>query len=182
MDTPKPSDSSPSTDDPAVDNPAVEDEDTPPIIERVQRQGPGHHIGALVPLALGLVWVYSAVSSFDLGGLRDPGPALWPVVVGVFTAAMGLLLWLTERDDTEYEQFTSKWKLVVLGAVATAVFIVIYTYVGFLVAGFLLMAFWCRHLGKESWRLSLIVAASSSILGYMIFAELLGVPIPSPLF
>ena len=176
MDTPMPSDSTPSTDDPAVDD------DTPPIIERVPRQGPGHHIGALVPFALGLIWVYSAFSSFDLGGLRDPGPALWPVVVGVFTAAMGLLLWLTERDDTEYEQFTSKWKLVALGVVATAIFIVLYTYVGFLVAGFLLMAFWCRYLGKESWRMSLIVAASSSILGYEIFGELLGVPIPSPLF
>jgi putative tricarboxylic transport membrane protein len=175
MDVSKPS-TSPSTDDPAVDD------EPPPIIERVPRQGPGHLVGALLPMVLGLLWVYFAYSSFSLGGLRQPGPGLWPVMVGAFVALISLVLLLTERDDTEYEPFTSKWKHVASGVLATAVFIVLYTYVGFLVAGFLLMFFWARFLGKESWRLSLIVAASTSLLGFLIFGELLGVPLPAPLF
>ncbi|SOD98996.1 tripartite tricarboxylate transporter TctB family protein [Blastococcus haudaquaticus] len=176
MDTSKPSDTTP----PAAARGPVDDEDLPPIIERVPRQGPAHHVGALLPLLLGLLWVYFAYSSFPLGDLREPGPALWPVIVGIFTALISLNLWLTERDDTEYEPFTSRSKLVPLGAIATAIFIVIYTYVGFLVAGFLLMAFWVRFLGRETWRLSLVVAAATSLLGYLIFGELLGVPLPGP--
>ncbi len=178
MDMSKPSD----TTTPATDKVAVDEEDLPPIIERQPRQGPAHHVGALLPLVLGLLWIYFAYASFPLGGLREPGPALWPVIVGAFTAAISLLLWLTERDDTEYEQFTSRSKLVALGALATAVFVLIYTYVGFLVAGFLLMLFWVRFLGRETWRLALIVAAATSLLGYLIFGELLGVPLPSPLW
>lgn len=178
MDASKPSDSTPPTDDVAVDDPAVDDE-APPIIEREPRQGPAHHVGAFLPMALGLLWVYFAFSSFPVGSLREPGPALWPVIVGIFVAVMSLNLWLTERDDTEYEQFTNRSKLVALGAAATAIFIVIYTYVGFIEGGFLLMLFWCRFLGKETWRLSLIVAAAASLLGYLIFGELLGVPLPS---
>ena len=177
MDASKPSDGNPSTTVPAVD-----DDDTPPIIEHAPRQGPGHLVGALLPLVLGVLWIWFAYSSFPLGGLREPGPALWPVIVGVFVALISLTLLLTERDDAEYEPFTSKGKLVAAGALATAVFIMIYTYVGFLVAGFLLMFFWCRFLGRESWRLSLIVAASTSLLGFLIFGELLGVPLPDPLF
>ena len=182
MDASKPSDTTAPADTAPSTNAAAVDDDLPPIIERVPRQGPAHHVGALLPMALGILWVYFAASSFDLGGLRQPGPALWPVMVGLFTAAMALLLWLTERDDTEYEQFTSRSKLVALGAAATAVFIVIYTYVGFLVAGFLLMAFWTRFLGRETWRMALIVAAATSLVGYLVFGELLGVPLPSPLW
>jgi putative tricarboxylic transport membrane protein len=173
MDASKPSDATPSSPDVAVDD------DLPPIIERHPRQGPAHHVGAFLPMVLGLLWVYFAWSSFPLGDLREPGPALWPVIVGIFIAVISLNLWLTERDDTEYEQFTSKSKLVALGAAATAVFIVIFTYVGFIEGGFLLMLFWCRFLGKETWRLSLVVAAATSVLGYLIFGELLGVPLPS---
>lgn len=41
-------------------------------------------------------------------------------------------------------------------------------------AGFLLRLFWTRFLGKESWRRSRIVAASTSLLGYLIFGERAG--------
>jgi putative tricarboxylic transport membrane protein len=163
-------------------DPKTDTDSDPLLVEKTPRPGRAHHVGALVPFALGSVWVGFANASFSLGDLREPGPALWPTMVGGFLAAMSVILWLTERDDTEYEPFVKKSKFVALGAISTAVFIVIYENLGFLVGGFLLMLFWCRYLGRESWRLSLVVSAATAVLGYLVFGELLGVPLPDPLF
>ncbi|HYH32924.1 MAG TPA: tripartite tricarboxylate transporter TctB family protein [Pseudonocardia sp.] len=137
-------------------------------------------ISALLPIGLGLLWIVSAVMSFPLGSLGEPGPALWPVIVGVLLVVMSLVLLLTERDGEDYEPFTRRSRLVALGVTSTAIFIVVFEYVGFLAAGFLLMLFWTRFLGRESWRLSLLVSAGTALAFYQIFGPMLGVPLPSP--
>lgn len=135
-------------------------------------------IDAFLPLVLGVLWVVYALQSFPLGGLSEPGPALWPVIVGVLLAVLSVILLLTE-DTEDHEPFTRKARLVALGVVSTAVFIVIFEQVGFVVAGFLLLLFWMRYLGRESWKLSLIVAAGVTLVFYYVFGPLLGVPLPS---
>ena len=141
-----------------------------------------HRLGSLIPLALGLVWIVYALKSFPLGGLSNPGPALWPVMTGAVLALTATVLLVTERDNDDYEPLTKKSVLVALGAGSTAVFIVLFEQVGFIVAGFLLMLFWCRKLGHESWRLSLAVSAGVVLLFYEVFDPLFGVPLPSGIF
>ena len=141
-----------------------------------------HRLGALVPLALGLVWIVSALKSFPLGNLSNPGPALWPVITGTVLALTSMILLVTERENDEYEPFTKRSALVALGAASTAVFIVMFEEIGFVIAGFLLMLFWCRQLGHETWRLSLAVSAGVALFFYEVFGPLLSVPLPSGIF
>lgn len=137
-------------------------------------------VDALIPFVLGVLWVAYAVASFPLGGLHEPGPALWPVIVGVLLVAMSVILFVTE-DTEDHEPFTARSRFVALGALSTAVFIVLFEQVGFVVAGFLLLLFWARYLGRESWRLSVAVAAGVTLAFYYVFGPLLNVPLPGGL-
>jgi putative tricarboxylic transport membrane protein len=137
-----------------------------------------HRLGALIPLALGLVWIVYALTSFPLGQLNRPGPAMWPTVVGTGLVVTSVVLFFKERDNSDYEPFTRQSGRVALGAGSVAVFIILYGLVGFIVASFLLLTFWCRYLGRESWRLSLTVAGAVTLVFYVLFGQLLGVPLP----
>lgn len=136
-------------------------------------------LGALLPLALGLVWMVYALMSFPFGRLNQPGPALWPTFVAGFLVVASLALLLTERDDEDYEPFTERWRVVALGAASIASFIVLMELVGFPLAAVLVLVFWCRFLGKESWRLSVTVGVAGTATFFVVFGLLLGVPLPT---
>lgn len=138
-----------------------------------------HRLGALIPLVLGLVWIVYGLMSFPLGQLNRPGPAMWPTIVGAFLVVTSLVLLLTQQSKEDYEPLTKRWPRVALGASSVGAFIVLYELVGFIVAAILMLVFWCRYLGSESWRLSGTVAVAGSLGFYAIFGLLLGVPLPA---
>lgn len=136
-------------------------------------------ISIAVPLALGLGWAIYAVSAFRIGGFSEPGPALWPLIVGTLLMLLSIVRVITDRDAADYEPYRRASLLVVAGAAMTGIFIVAFVVVGFLVSSFVLILFWMRVLGGERWRLSLVVAASSTIVLQLIFGNLLSVPFSS---
>lgn len=136
-----------------------------------------YRIASIAPLLLGVVClVYSYTLS--LGRITNPGPGLWPFIVSAVIVIASVVLLFTERDNEEYEPFTQKTRLVVTGAVSVGVFIYLFQWFGFIVPSFLTLVFWLRFLGKESWVLSLGVAALVTAAFYLLFATLLGIPLP----
>jgi putative tricarboxylic transport membrane protein len=157
----------------------TQDADSP--TETPRKQAAIHRwISIAVPLALGAGWAGYAITAFRVGRFSAPGPALWPLIVGSLLMVLSLVRILVDRDTTGYEPYRRTSALVAVGAGVTGVFIVAFTLIGFLISCFVLVLFWTRTLGGESWRLSLIVATSSAVALQLIFGTLLGVPF-SPL-
>lgn len=134
-------------------------------------------VGSIVPLLLGAVCIFYSYS-LSLGRITNPGPGLWPFVLSAVIVMASLVLLFTERSGEDYERFTGKAWLVAAGAVSTGVFIYLFQWFGFIVPGFLTLVFWLRFLGKESWVLTLSVATLVTVGFYLLFATLLGIPLP----
>ena len=136
-----------------------------------------YRIGGLAPLLLGVVClIYSYTLS--LGRITNPWPGLWPFIVSAVIVVASCVLLFTERSGEDYEPFTRKTRLVVAGAVSAGVFIYLFQWFGFIVPGFLTLVFWLRFLGEESWVLTLAVAGLVTAAFYLLFATLLGIPLP----
>lgn len=136
-----------------------------------------YRVGSIVPLLLGVVCLFYSYS-LSLGRITNPGPGLWPFTVSAVIVVASLMLLVTEHTDEDYERFTGKTWLVVAGALSTGLFIYLFQWFGFIVPALLTLVFWLRFLGKESWVLTLIVATLVTAAFYLLFAILLGIPLP----
>lgn len=140
------------------------------------RSGFAHRAGAIVAL---LVGVFFLVGSYQLslGKFSQPGPGLWPFLVGVVMVGASVLVLLTDTGG-DHEPFTGQVHNVLLGAGALAVFITAFTYLGFILPGVLTFLFWLRFLARESWRKTALLATALTTLFYVLFVPVLGVPFP----
>jgi putative tricarboxylic transport membrane protein len=135
-----------------------------------------YRIGSIAPLLLGIACLLYSYS-LSLGRITNPGPGLWPFTVSAVIVVASLVLLITERSE-DYERFTGKTWLVVAGALSTGVFIYLFQWFGFIVPAFLTLVFWLRYLGKESWKMGFGLAALVTAVFYVLFAILLGIPLP----
>lgn len=135
-----------------------------------------HRVGGMVAL---LVGVFFLVCSYQLslGDFSQPGPGLWPFLVGVVMVGASILVLLTDAGD-DHEPFTGQVRNVLLGVGALAVFITAFTYLGFILPGLLTFLFWLRFLAHESWRNTALLATALTALFYALFVPVLGVPFP----
>lgn len=136
-----------------------------------------YRLGAAVPLALGALALVLAYR-LSLRDFTDPGPGLWPFITALVVVMSAVAVLVTERDGRDYESFSRAARDIGLGLVSLLVFIALFEQIGFLIPSFLLLVFWLRVLGRESWTLTLAIAVASTAAFYVVFATLLGVPFP----
>ncbi|WP_219419796.1 tripartite tricarboxylate transporter TctB family protein [Pseudonocardia nigra] len=128
-------------------------------------------------IALGLVGILLSVQ-LEVGTPARPGPGFWPLVAACVVTGCAVLLLVTERSTKDYERFGSE-AMPVAGAVASlAAFAVLLETIGMLLATGLLMLFWLRVLGRQTWLVSIAVAAAGPMVAYLLFVVALGVPLP----
>lgn len=132
----------------------------------------------IIPLVVGIFGLAYAYT-LKLGELTNPGPGLWPFVIGGAITVFSIMLLVAGHEGKGYERFTWGIRTVGLGGVSLAAFILLFEWIGFILPGFLTLVFWLRFMGGESWRLTLIVSLLSTAGFYVIFAVLLGVRFPS---
>lgn len=138
----------------------------------------GSHAGPVVTLLVALAFGGYTLASLSLGRATQPGPGLWPLIVSVAVAVMSLVLLVTRSDSGDYEAFSGRIRVVGLAVAVTACFIVAFATLGFTIPGFALLVVWLRFFGKESWRLTLTVAALATVAFDAVFVFLLAVPFP----
>jgi len=132
---------------------------------------------ALVVVVLGGAALAGSLS-LGVGSPSAPGPGTWPAVVSVVLVLLGLVLAARARHAEAAERFT-RAGLLVLAAVATmAVFVAVVGLVGFEIPTALLAFVWLRFLGRESWRISIILSLATTIAFYLLFVAALDVTIP----
>lgn len=138
------------------------------------RTMPRHLVTAAVPFVLGAAAV-GASWELGAGSLTEPGPGLWPMLVGSSIMLGSVAVLVTGSDG---ERFVRRSWHVLVAVVALAAFVALFRMVGFVLPCLLLLAFWLRWISMESWRMTIAVTVVATIVLYVLFEILLGVPFP----
>ena len=136
---------------------------------------------AVMFLAIGVGQTYMALN-LPRGTLAEPGPGVFPLLVGVLMSAASLaclLQAILERNPIGIDLRTGAARPAVLVA-ALAAFLVLLPRVGFILPSLLLQAVTLQVFGmRGAWR-RLALAAVTTAAAVLIFETLLGVQFPTP--
>ncbi|MFF5075486.1 tripartite tricarboxylate transporter TctB family protein [Actinoplanes sp. NPDC000266] len=153
-------------------NEPIEESDRPPAA------------GAVTNLVIALVVVIlggaTLIGSLDLGvgTLSAPGPGTWPAIVSAVLIVLGAVLAARARRTDDAERFTRSGLLVLAAVASMVAFVALVEVIGFEIPAALLAFVWLRFLGRESWRMSVVVSLAVTLVLYLIFVGALSVTIP----
>lgn len=133
--------------------------------------------GAVLPLLFGTAALVLSVQ-LGVGGPRDPGAGLWPMVTSLAIIICALILLVKERDESDYEKYTRGAFQNLLGVLSLVLFVILLQNAGIETATLVLSAFWLKYLGNESWRTTVVLSLGITAVAYLLFITLLGAPIP----
>jgi hypothetical protein len=160
----------PTGDPPAVSE--IPDEGRPPAAGTVTNL-----VTAAVVVALGGAALVGSLG-LGVGSPSNPGPGTWPAVVSVVLVILGIALAFQARRTSDAEQFTRAGFLVLAAIGSMVAFVTLIVVIGFEIPAALLAFFWLRILGRESWRLSIIMSLGITVAFYLLFVVALKVTIP----
>ncbi|MBB4930899.1 putative tricarboxylic transport membrane protein [Lipingzhangella halophila] len=140
-----------------------------------------HHLGALVPLVLG-IWGAAYSRSLGLGEPESPQPGFWPFITSCVVVLASVVLLFRDRG-ADYEAVSSPAGIrqVAYAVASITVFIMLFEMLGFIIPALLTFAFWIRFLGGEGWRISIVLSVLCTVGFYAVFVHALGVPFPPDL-
>ncbi|MBI3969482.1 MAG: tripartite tricarboxylate transporter TctB family protein [Chloroflexi bacterium] len=136
----------------------------------------------LVGVVLGAAYTAEALR-YRWGSLANPGPGLFPVLVGVLVmlGAVGVAL-ETFTDppvgDAAWPQGVGRWRLLAIVAVA-ALYVATMPYLGHPIAGTLVMFAALQIMGLANWPLKIGLALCLGLGSHYLFATWLGIPLPT---
>ncbi|GIG88287.1 tripartite tricarboxylate transporter TctB family protein [Plantactinospora endophytica] len=137
----------------------------------------GQLVAGVVPVALGLAGLGYSVS-LSLGTPAEAGPGLWPALASLLLLGAGLWSLVFERSTPAVEQFSRGAIGIAVGVVSLVVFVLLISRIGFEIPTLLIMAFWLKVLGRESWLVTVAVSVVTTAALYLLFITLLDVKIP----
>lgn len=145
-----------------------EEYEGPPVPD----QGPRDRISPLLILA---VAVFAIVEAFRLGvgDFSRPGPGLWPLLVAGTAAALAPVIFVVGQRFSVPER--SGLRRVVVIVAALCLFVVGYSWIGFVGAGALMVFLVTRVAAREGWVASLLISVLAPAVAYVLFGTLLGV-------
>lgn len=131
----------------------------------------------LTIVAFGIFILVEALK-MPVGTPENPEAGFWPVMISGIFLFLAVLLLVTERDNDDYA-VVGRSSVIVAAAIASlALFVVLFSIFGFIVPGFILMVFWLRWLGHESWRATIVTSILLVAGFYILFVRILDVPFP----
>jgi len=132
---------------------------------------------AVAAAALGAAGLAMSLA-MGLGTPEKPEPGMWPFLVSLVMVVMSVALLLFGRKKLDAEAFSSSSWLVVAGVGTLVGFVAVVGIAGFEIPSLLLTFIWLRFLGKETWRMSILLSFIVTAAFYVIFVVALSVPIP----
>lgn len=140
-----------------------------------------HLLSGIVPLLMSAVFIFLS-HQLALVQSNKPGPGLWPLILSVIIAAASILLLITDHKPDSHEKFSTKSKIVLYSVFSIIIFIYAFSKIGVVISSVLLLVFWLRIIGKESWRLTVLVSLSVTAFVYLLFVVWLRIPFPVPFY
>jgi putative tricarboxylic transport membrane protein len=116
------------------------------------------------------------------GRVSAPAAGFFPAVLAVLLALTSLFIFveaLRGSHDHVAQGEPLKWKKILLTLGSLLVFGFVFERLGYLLATFFFIIFLLRAVERQSWRLTLSVALSASLVSYIVFGLLLGTPLPT---
>ena len=136
---------------------------------------------AVMFLVIGSGQFYMALA-LPRGTLAEPGPGVFPLLVGILMCAASLACLaqvIFDRNQIEFNLLADAARPAVL-VVALAAFLVLLPRVGFILPALLLQLVTLQVFGmRGAWR-RLAVATATTAAAVLIFEKLLGVQFPTP--
>lgn len=137
-------------------------------------------------VGIGFFGIYLAIAfEMPAGGIGNPGPGLWPTIVGITGVAMSAMLSiealiLPDSASGNMELPRGKTLFKVGGLLGLSLlYIIIVPIVGQLVGSFLFFVSIIRMIGDVGWIKSVIYGAVASGAIFYFFAVLLGLRLPA---
>lgn len=143
----------------------------------MQSQTKKYRLVSLVILTAAVMSIGYSLT-LPLGTPASPGAGAWPLILSAGMGVAALVTLVTEKDGKDYEPVSRRTWIIVVGFGLMAAFVVAFTLVGLTLSCFALMLVWLRWMARESWKLSLLVAAGCTLLFVVGFDILLKVPMP----
>lgn len=141
-----------------------------------------------LPLAVSFAFLaFSALylvqgARFPLGSVEQPGPGLFPILVGAFLVVSGFafLLQCPRQIPATLALPAGEAGRRVTGiAAALAAFCLLLPWLGYGVTAFGLLLAILRLFGLTRWAVTTVVASVATAASYYLFAVVLGVPLPA---
>jgi putative tricarboxylic transport membrane protein len=141
-------------------------------------------IAGLVGLLLSLGYGQQAWTTLPIGKIREPGAAVFPLIVAALMAVSSLVIFFQEMRSSDPEEGplvlpsgASLHRL--LGAVASLIgYVVMAHLVGHLIASVLLSLALVHLINPGSWVRTVVIGLAISLSTYGMFVSMLGVPLP----
>jgi putative tricarboxylic transport membrane protein len=142
-----------------------------------------HFISSIFWLAVGLLLSLWS-TSYQIGSLVQPGPGLYPLVLGILLIFISLILLVqairSSPDIKKVLPFSlpGGWKKVTYTVLILLLATFFFETIGYLLTFFLLIVLLMRGAGPQSWKKILLVAIFSALGIYLVFVLLLKQPLP----
>jgi len=143
-----------------------------------------HFISPIFWLAVGILLSLWS-TSYQIGSFFQPGPGLYPLVLGILLIFLSLVLLFDQikkalpRMQISAASFPhGGWKKVVYTVLILVLTIFFFEKAGYLITFFLLIMLLMRGAGPQSWKKILLVAIFSTLGIYIVFVLLLKQPLP----
>lgn len=142
-------------------------------------------IAAVFFVLLGLAVVGYALAKLQLGTLKEPGPAFFPVICGVGIVVLAGYWLVSNLKNTK--AWESLWgKGVWIGPLTAIVLITAYAAtmepLGYLLSTVVFLVAWQLAIERERWLKTGVIAICGTVVMYVLFMYLLGVPLPEGMF
>ncbi len=120
---------------------------------------------------------------YGLGSFSNPGPGFVPFLAGTALGGLSLVVFVQQFSKRGKERLTdlwarTNWPTMVMVMVALIVYTVLFTFLGFLLDTFLLIAFLLRVMEPMSWKKVLAGSAGTALASYVVFQLWLQAQLP----
>ncbi len=136
---------------------------------------------AVVGAALSIFYL-AASFQYPIGNLKQPGPALYPLAVGVFflIASIGTVLGVRSQKGQGYILWPMSarlWRMmIIIGGII--VYILCLTYIGHALSAALVILITLKAVGEMRWPMKIALSAGIGLGSFYLFDFLLGTPLP----
>lgn len=131
----------------------------------------------LVPLALGVACLLYSLS-LRVGTPTAPEPGFWPAIVSCLLLISSIVLLVSGHGKDECESFTRSSLGIAAGVASLVAFVFLFGIIGFELTCVGLFVFWLKVLGRESWKVTVLISVTFTAAFHLLFIELLGAPLP----
>ena len=136
------------------------------------------YISEVLIAFISIVFV-SLAMKMGIGSLRDPGAGFWPLIICLVIIVLASLAGLQNVKLKIRANFDLRaMRKPILAISSITVYIFLLENLGYMLPTPLLVLFWLRVIGAESWRISIVLSILLAAFFYFVFSTLLGVPFP----